>query len=107
LDYRLKTSNLQQKLMKTRKSILLALALLSAVVAYAQPSTRIDLTQLVGPADTSKVNFVITEGDTAYYEYQVPSLSFDITTEEDAVPGMLTWNTDERTKQAAQSMMGR
>jgi hypothetical protein len=97
LDYRLKTSNLQQKLMKTRKSILLALALLSAVVAYAQPSTRIDLTQLVGPADTSKVNFVITEGDTAYYEYQVPSLSFDITTEEDAVPGMLTWNTDEST----------
>lgn len=83
--------------MKTRKLILLALALLSAVVAYAQPSTRIDLTQLVAPADTSKVNFVITEGDTAYYEYQVPSLSFDITTEEDAVPGMLTWNTDEST----------
>jgi hypothetical protein len=97
LDYRLKTSNLQQKLMKTRKSILLALALLSAVVAYAQPSTRIDLTQLVGPADESKVNYIITKNDTAYYEYQVPSLSFDITTEEDAVPGMLTWNTDEST----------
>ena len=83
--------------MKTRKSILLALALLSAVVAYAQPSTRIDLTQLVGPADESKVNYIITKNDTAYYEYQVPSLSFDITTEEDAVPGMLTWNTDEST----------
>lgn len=83
--------------MKTKGLILLALALLSAVVAYAQPSTRIDLTQLVGPTDTSKVNFVITEGDTAYYEYQVPSLSFDITTEEGAVPGMLTWNTDEST----------
>ena len=83
--------------MKTRKLILLALALLSAVVAYAQPSTRIDLTQLVGPADESKVNYIITKNDTAYYEYQVPSLSFDITTEEDAVPGMLTWNTDEST----------
>lgn len=83
--------------MKTKGLILLALALLSAVVAYAQPSTRIDLTQLVGPADESKVNYIITKNDTAYYEYQVPSLSFDITTEEDAVPGMLTWNTDEST----------
>lgn len=83
--------------MKTRKSILLALALLSAVVAYAQPSTRIDLTQLVGPADTSKVNFVITEGDTAYYEYQLPSLTFDTAQGADVVPGLLTWNTDEST----------
>ena len=83
--------------MDTTKLILLALALLSAVVAYAQPSTRIDLTQLVGPADESKVNYIITKNDTAYYEYQVPSLTFDITTEEDAVPGMLTWNTDEST----------
>lgn len=83
--------------MKTRKLILLTLALFSAVVAYAQPSTRIDLTQLVAPPDTSKVNFVITEGDTAYYEYQVPSLSFDLTTDEDAVPGMLAWNSDEST----------
>jgi len=83
--------------MKTRKSILLALALLSAVVAYAQPSTRIDLTQLVAPADTSKVNFVITEGDTAYYEYQLPSLTFDTAQGADVVPGLLTWNTDEST----------
>ena len=85
------------KLMKTKILILLTFALFSAGCAISQPSTRIDLTQLVGPDDTSKVNFVITEGDTAYYEYQLPSLTFDTAQGATVVPGLLTWNTDEST----------
>jgi hypothetical protein len=84
--------------MKTTNRILLAFALvLSAVAAIAQPSTRIDLTQLAPPADTSVVNYIFTEGDTAYYSPFFDTLKFSPAATTEVTAGMLGWNADDAT----------
>ena len=60
--------------MKTKRAILLVFALLCAIVSFAQPSTRIDLTQLIGPPDPALMHFIVTNADTAYYEVDVMSI---------------------------------